>query len=100
MAMINAILIAYITAEVYASGFVDAVNDALSKWLRMPILLPKPFGCRECMTFWLCFIAMLIGGYGVLVSAAFALLCRYIGGVLVNVRFTIFEVINQFIIKL
>lgn len=97
--MIDAILIAYVVAEVYASGFVDEVERNASKLLRMPLLLPKPFGCRECMTFWLCLIALLVNGYGLLLSMALALVCRFIGNVLVNIRFTIFEIINRLIMR-
>lgn len=98
--MIDAILIAYVVAEVYASGFVDEVERNVSKLLRMPLLLPKPFGCRECMTFWLCFVALLVNGYGLLLSMALALVCRHIGNVLVNIRFTIFGIINHLIMRL
>lgn len=98
--MIDAILIAYVVAEVYASGFVDDVERVVSKLLRMPLLLPKPFGCRECMTFWLCLIALLVNGYGLLLSMALALVCRFIGNVLVNIRFTIFDIINRLIMRL
>lgn len=34
------------------SGIIESMEWWLSKWLKVPCKVPKPFSCSLCMTFW------------------------------------------------
>lgn len=89
--MIIAIVIAYSIAEVYYMDFVVEVEKVLQRLLRFPIRIPKPFSCRECMTFWTCLFWLLHCGCYWAYAIAFALLCMYIGSALLGIRVYIYD---------
>lgn len=35
------------------SGLIESIEWWLSKWLKVPCKIPKPFSCSLCMTFWI-----------------------------------------------
>lgn len=35
------------------SGIIESIEWWLSKWLKVPCKIPKPFSCSLCMTFWI-----------------------------------------------
>lgn len=47
------------------SGFINEIEDYLTKWLKSPVRLsiPKPWSCFVCMTFWTNLIYLLISGF-------------------------------------
>lgn len=34
------------------SGIIETIEWWLSKWLKVPCKVPRPFSCSLCMTFW------------------------------------------------
>ena len=35
------------------SGIIESIEWWLSKWLKVPCKIPKPFSCSLCSTFWI-----------------------------------------------
>lgn len=45
------------------SGIIESIEWWLSKWLKVPCKIPKPFSCSLCMTFWVGLIWVTIHGF-------------------------------------
>jgi len=41
------------------SGFIETIEDGLSRWLKGRARVPKPFSCSLCMSWWTNLIYML-----------------------------------------
>lgn len=45
------------------SGIIESIEWWLSKWLKVPCKIPKPFSCSLCMTFWIGLIWIGLHGF-------------------------------------
>lgn len=44
------------------SGIIDSLEKGLSKWLKCKVIIPKPFSCSLCSTWWVSLIYLLFTG--------------------------------------
>lgn len=44
------------------SGIIDSLEKGLSKWLKCKVIIPKPFCCSLCSTWWVSLIYLLFTG--------------------------------------
>lgn len=62
--MINILLIAvFCVIVIDLSGFIDNIEDLISKWMGVKCKIPKPFSCSLCSSWWLSLIYVFIA-YG------------------------------------
>lgn len=70
--MIDLLIIHLIVVLVFLSGFVDSVDEAISKRFKFHHL-PKPFSCCLCSTFWATIIYLIVMKELSLLTILFAL---------------------------
>lgn len=44
------------------SGIIESIQTGLGKWLGGKVIIPKPFSCSLCMTFWMGLLWLVIQG--------------------------------------
>lgn len=81
------------------SGFIDEVEMMLGKWLKGKVIIPKPFSCSLCMSWWVNLVYLLcIGQFtltNITIVALFAILTPVISSFVIWVRETLTWVINK-----
>ena len=70
--ILNLIWIHLIVVLIFLSGFIDSVDEAISKRFRFHHL-PKPFSCCLCSTFWTTIIYLIVTKELSLLTILFAL---------------------------
>ena len=70
--ILNLIWIHLIVVLIFLSGFIDSVDEAISKRFRFHHL-PKPFSCCLCSTFWASVIYLLFTKEFTLLTLLYAL---------------------------
>lgn len=70
--ILNLIWIHLIVVLIFLSGFIDSVDEAISKRFRFHHL-PKPFSCCLCSTFWTSVIYLLFTKEFTLLTLLYAL---------------------------
>ena len=95
------ILIACIWTGVFYSGFPREIESMISKRLKVGrFVIPKPFGCQLCMTFWTCLIYGIIVYGFTLPNILLALIAGLSTSVIENVYGLVFDTMNTWIVKL
>lgn len=67
--MLNLLYITIIIAYcIGVSGFIEKISEVIWRWLYPNVkydgwVIPPPFGCETCMTFWVGLIYVLITGF-------------------------------------
>ena len=59
------------------SGFIQSVEDGLSKWLKFKCVIPKPFSCALCSGLWCNLIYLLISHHFTLPYIVFVALISF-----------------------
>lgn len=75
--IIELLLINVIITLIFLSGFVDSIDEAISKRWKF-YHLPKPFSCCLCSTFWASLILVIATGQVSLLSIALCLINAYL----------------------
>lgn len=93
--IINLLLINLIVCLVFLSGFVDEVDDAISRKWRFHHL-PKPFSCALCMTLWCSVIWLLCVGQFNILNIALCLANAH----LTKITIPLWSVIENWLLKI
>ena len=95
------LLIACIWTGVFYSGFPREIESMISKRLKIGrFVIPKPFGCQLCMTFWTCLIYGIIVYGFTLENVLAALIAGLLTSVIENVYALVFDTMNTWIVKI
>lgn len=95
------ILIACIWTGVFYSGFPREIEEIITKRLKFGrFVLPKPFGCQLCLTFWTCLIYGICMYGFTLPNVLLALIVGLSTSVIENVYCLVFDTFNTWITKL
>lgn len=98
-------LITMIVAAVFYSGFPMEIESIINRAMKKSghigtFVLPKPFSCSLCMTFWTCLIwGLCIYGFS-LTNVLLALVAGLSASVAENLYSLVFDTINTFIIRI
>lgn len=88
-----------ITWIIDCSGIIDSLEKGLSKWLKCKVLIPKPFSCSLCSSWWCGLLYLIITQNFTLLGIAYiTVLCQLtpcIGDIFVLVRETINYIIGK-----
>lgn len=80
------------------SGFIDEAEVMLGKWLKGKVIIPKPFSCSLCMSWWVNLVYLLCVGQftltNITIVAIFAILTPVISTFVIWVRETLIELIQ------
>lgn len=99
--MTDFILIACIWTGVFYSGFPREIESMISKKLKHGrFVIPKPFGCQLCLTFWTCLIYGIIEYGFTLPNVLLALIAGLGTSVIENIYALVFDTVNTWIVKL
>lgn len=103
--IIDLLIINLIVTLVFMSGFVDSIDEAISKRWKFHHL-PKPFSCCLCSTFWVSLIWVIATGHLSLLSIALCLINAHLTEVMTplitllkNALLKIIELANKVIWK-
>lgn len=96
---INILLIAtFCVFVIDLSGFIENMEEILSKWLGVKCKIPKPFSCSLCSSFWLSLIYIIVTGFSLplLVYSIFiAYMTTIIRDIILLVKDIIVKIINR-----
>jgi hypothetical protein len=79
------------------SGIIESIEWWLSKWLKVPCKIPKPFSCSLCMTFWIGLIYISILDFSLinlLFVCLFAMMSEEITQILSTIKYLIHRLID------
>ena len=103
--IIELLLINVIITLIFLSGFIDSIDEDISKRWKF-YHLPKPFSCCLCSTFWASLIWVIATGQVSLLSIALCLINAHLTEIvsplislIKNALLKIIEVINKVIWK-
>jgi hypothetical protein len=85
------------------SGIIESIEWWLSKWLKVPCKIPKPFNCSLCMTFWIGLIWITIHGFtlfNLLFVTVFAALAEDITGFIKIIKYLLNKVRDAIVLRL
>lgn len=60
------------------SGVIDSMESVLSRWLKGPARIPKPFSCSLCMSWWCGLAYLLCVGHFTLAYVAYMALLAFL----------------------
>lgn len=94
-------LIACIWTAVFYSGFPREIEDIVTRKLKHGrFVIPKPFGCQLCLTFWTCLIYGIIVYGFTLANTLLALIAGLSTSVIENVYMLVFDTANTWIVRI
>lgn len=79
------------------SGIIESMEWWLSKWLKVPCKIPKPFSCSLCMSFWIGIIWISIFEFtlfNLLFVCLFAMMSEEITQILSTIKYLIHRLID------
>lgn len=79
------------------SGIIESIEWWLSKWLKVPCKIPKPFSCSLCMSFWIGIIWISIFEFtlfNLLFVCLFAMMSEEITQILSTIKYLIHRLID------
>lgn len=79
------------------SGIVENIERGLSRWLKVPCRIPKPFSCSYCMTFWSGLIYLALTGHFSIPGVAMTLLAAEATGPINEVLSAVKDVLSMII---
>lgn len=85
------------------SGIIESIEWWLSKWLKVPCKIPKPFSCSLCMTFWIGLIYISILDFSLinlLFVSVFAALAEEITGFIKIIKYLLNKVRDEIVLWL
>ena len=59
------------------SGFIQSIEEGLSKWLKFKCVIPKPFSCSLCSGWWINLIYLIITHHFTLPYVVFVALVAF-----------------------
>lgn len=82
------------------SGFIDEAEIMLGKWLKGKVIIPKPFSCSLCMSWWVNLVYLLCVGQftltNITIVAIFAILTPVISTFVIWLREMLIVLIQWF----
>jgi len=93
--ILDLLLINVIITLIFLSGFIDSIDEAISKRWKFHHL-PKPFSCCLCSTFWASLIWVIAAGQVSLLSIALCLINAH----LTEVTTPLITVIKNWLLKI
>lgn len=79
------------------SGFMDEMEHILGKWLNAKIIIPKPFSCSLCLTWWVGLIYIIIQSNFTIPYIAYVALLSFLTSVIYNGLLLIRDCCNRII---
>lgn len=79
--ILNTLVIAFTVNLIFESGFIQSLEDFLSKSIfksRISVKLPKPFSCDFCLVFWLSLFYLLFSSCPILYAPLISLVVAHI----------------------
>lgn len=91
------ILTSIIVFIIDLSGFIDEVEKILSKWLKAKVLIPKPFSCSLCISWWIGLLYLLIYGKFTIIWIGYVALLSLLTTTIYNGLLMIRDLLNKII---
>lgn len=76
------------------SGVIDSIEKGLSKWLKAKVIVPKPFSCSLCSSWWVGLIYLIINKELTLVYIAYLTILSYLTPIICDTYVLIREILN------
>lgn len=101
MIYLNVFLITLIIVFIIdLSGFIEEVEVMLSKWLKIKAVIPKPFSCSLCLTWWINLFYVLFSGNISLLLVAYIALNAFLTPLFYDSLVIIRETLQGIILRL
>ena len=91
------ILTSIIVFIIDLSCFIDEVEKILSKWLKAKVLIPKPFSCSLCISWWIGLLYLLIYGKFTIIWIGYVALLSLLTTTIYNGLLMIRDLLNKII---
>ena len=79
------------------SGIITEMENILSKWLKAKILIPKPFSCSLCLTWWIGLLYLLVYGKFTIICIGYVALLSLLTTTIYNGLLMIRDLLNKII---
>lgn len=79
------------------SGIITEMENILSKWLKAKILIPKPFSCSLCLTWWIGLLYLLVYGKFTIIWIGYVALLSLLTTTIYNGLLMIRDLLNKII---
>lgn len=77
------------------SGIIEELERILGKWLKAKIIIPKPFSCSLCLTWWIGLLYLLVYGCFTIDYIAYVALLSFLTQIIYNVIILLRDMINK-----
>ena len=91
------ILTCIIVFVIDLSGIIDEMEKILSKWLKAKILIPKPFSCSLCLTWWIGLLYLLVYGEFNIIWIGYVALLSLLTTTIYNSLLMVRDLLNKII---
>lgn len=91
------ILTSIIVFIIDLSGFIDEVERILSKWIKAKVLIPKPFSCSLCISWWIGLLYLLVYGKFTIIWIGYVALLSLLTTTIYNGLLMIRDLLNKII---
>lgn len=99
--MLNIILITFIIVFIIdLSGFITDMEKKLSKWLKIKAVIPKPFSCSLCLSFWTNIIYLISINSFSLPYLAFICLLSFLTPIIQTLLLKLREILEDIILRI